>query len=111
MPSPDVVAESKDGPKKRGRPRGASNCTRQKTVKFSIDEGMKLMAATARTSHHPEWDWEGKSYPKTKRSHGPNHAALDDHGEVLFKLIWLAPNGYPDPFRLRDLLIQLHILF
>ena len=46
-----------------------------------------------------------------KRSNGPNMDSLNRHSPVLKILIWLAPNGYPDPYKLRDLLVQLHGLF
>ena len=71
---------------------------------------MDLMADTA-DMIHPDWTWDGTTYPKTKRSHGPNQAALDDHAEVLVNLFKLAPNGYPDAYKLRDLLMQLHLVY
>ena len=37
----------------------------------------------------------------------PSMAALNDHSPVLFVLIRLAPNGYPDAYRLRDLLMRM----
>ena len=40
-----------------------------------------------------KWDWDGRAYPKTKRSHGPNQGSLDDHSPVLEVLLRLAPNG------------------
>ena len=66
------------------------------------------MTATANTTHHPGWDWDGKMYPKTKRSQGPSMDGLEKHSQVLLLLIHIAPNAYPDAFRLRDLLMELH---
>ena len=66
------------------------------------------MAAVANTSYHPGWDWDGKMYPKTKRSQGPDMEKLNDHSDVLLLLMQIAPNAYPDAYRLRDLLMTLH---
>ena len=92
--------------KKRDRPSGNI-----KTVKFNGVDGMSALADTATLRDHPRWDWDGKSYPKTKWSRNPNCESLDDHGDVLVELIGLAPNGYPDPYRLKDLLIHMHDIF
>ena len=40
-----------------------------------------------------------------------NTEKLNDHSPVLFVLIRLAPNGYPDTSRLRDLLMQMATVF
>ena len=81
-------------------------------MKFSVAAGADALADTASMADdHPGWDWEGKAYPKTERSHGPNMQSLDDHSEFLKVLIRLAPNGYADAYKLRDLLLQLHNLF
>ena len=94
----------------RGRPKGSCG-TRVKTAKFQIEDGVDILADTACTSNHPLWDWDGKTYPKCKRTHGPNQQALDEHSVVLTGLFRLAPNGYPDAYKLRDLLLKLHGLF
>ena len=65
------------------------------------------MADIAANTFHRGWGWDGKSYPKTKRSHCPNMEALNNH-TPLKQLVALAPNGYPDPYKLRDLFVQLH---
>ena len=54
------------------------------------------------------WSWDGKTYPKTKRSNGPHRETLEHHSPVLLELFYLAPNGYPDGYILRDVLIVLH---
>ena len=95
----------------RGRPKGSTNGFRMKTVKFDVASGVEAFTDLASNTHHPGWEWNGKSYPKMKRSNGPNMDSLNRHSPVLKILIWLAPNGYPDPYRLRDLLVQLHGLF
>ena len=92
----------------RGRPKGATNGFRMKTVKFDVASGVEAFTDLASNTHHPGWEWSGKSYPKMKRSNGPNMDSLNRHSPVLKILIWLAPNGYPDPYKLRDLLVQLH---
>ena len=33
--------------------------------------------------------------------------SLNEHGAVLLLLFHLAPNGYPDPYKLRDLFMRL----
>ena len=95
---------------RRGRPKG-SHARRIRTAKFTIAEGMDALADTADKKTHPECDWDGRSYPKTKRSHGPSQASLNDHAEVLLKLFRLAPNGYLDVYNLRDLWLELHTVF
>jgi len=98
-------------PRGRGRPKGCGFNHRIKTTKFSVAEGVDRMTDLASNTHHPWWAWDGKMYPKTKRSHGPNADSLNRHAPVLMVLMVLAPNGYPDPYRLRDLFVQLHSLF
>ena len=94
--------------KKRGRPRGVG-CSRVKTINFDLNDAVgRLSEVAAKKNLNRNWDWDGKQYPKTKRSHGPHQEGLDTHAEVLLQLIKLAPNGYPDPYRLRDTFIQLH---
>ena len=84
-----------DNKKERGRPKG-SGIPRVRTCKFDLTTGVDAMADLAcRTDHG--WGWDGKSYPKTKRSHGPNQDSLETHAEPLKLLLGLAPNGYPDP--------------
>ena len=95
--------------RKRGRPKGIST-PRVKTVKFDINEAVDAMSDLAANTFHPGWEWHGKSYPKTKTSHGPNMEALNMH-LPLKKLVALAPNGYPDPYKLRDLFIALNTLY
>ena len=95
----------------RGRPKGSTNGFRMKTVKFDVASGVEAFTDLASNTHHPGWEWNGKSYPKMKRSNGPNMDSLNRHSPVLKILIWLAPNGYPDPYKLRDVLVQLHGLF
>ena len=68
------------------------------------------MADLASNTYHPDWSWDGKSYPKTKRSHGPNIESLNRH-LPLEKIIGFAPNGYPDPHKLRELLVLLQDVF
>jgi len=94
----------------RGRPKG-STCPRTKTVKLDVANGVRAFTDLASNTHHPGWEWSGRSYPKMKRSNGPNMDSLNRHSPVLKILIWLAPNGYPDPYKLRDVLVQLHGLF
>ena len=96
--------------KRRGRPKG-HQIPRIKTFKLDINEGVSAFADLASKKPSPNWEWEGKSYPKTKRSHGPNQGSLNEHSELLEILFKLAPNGYPDAYRLRDVLVKLHMLF
>ena len=105
-----VVAAPAEPARKRGRPKGSFS-PRVRTVKFSVLEAVDSLADTAANTFHPGWEWDGKAYPKTKRSHGPNMDSLNRHSPVLKILFWLAPNGYPDPYKLRDVWIQLHGLF
>ena len=37
--------------------------------------------------------------------------SLNEHGAVLLMLFHLAPNVYPDPYRLRDLFMRLHDIY
>ena len=92
---------------RRGRPKGIPSKPKSKTVKLDVHETHKILAEVADTTH-PEWDWDGKTYPKTKRSHGPNMQELNKHWEVLLLLIRLAPNGYPDAYKLKAVFMQLH---
>ena len=105
--SKPVPAEpAADGEKRgRGRPKGTS-VPRVRTTKFEVKFGVEAFAELCCTKYN-QWQWDGKSYPKTKRSHGPNVDSLAQHSEPLKVLMRLAPNGYPDPYRLRDLLVQL----
>ena len=105
---PQPAEPAADGEKRgRGRPKGTS-APRVRTYKVDVDEGVKAFACLARAKDH-EWHWDGKSYPKTKASHGPDIFSLAVHKEPLKILIGLAPNGYPDPYRLRDLLVRLQL--
>ena len=83
---------------------------RSKPIKFNINAAYDMLEKLANRMHL-KFEWSGKLYPKTKRSHGPNQDSLNMHAEVLEVLIQLAPNGYPDGFLLRDLLIKLHAGF
>ena len=104
---PAIADERRSG---RGRGRGTGGYCRVHTSKFAIDEAIDRFADLAcRTDH--AWSWDGTSYPKTKRSDGPNVEGLAMHNEPLKILLQLAPNGYPDPYRLRDLLMKMHSLF
>ena len=99
--------------KKRGRPSGQKNAVqRARTIKFDLEKGTDTLADLAsRKVNNEEWDSDGRQYPKSKRSQGPNLQALEDHSPVLDKLLRLASNCYPDPYKLRDLLMSLHTLF
>ena len=96
--------------KKRGRPTGTS-VERAKTVKFNKEEAVIRLTHLAKSTHHPHWSWDGKTYPKTKRSNGPNRDSLEHHSPVLLELFYLARNGYPDGYILRDVLLILHDLY
>merc|ERR1712023_402301 len=85
----------------RGRPKGCSFQQRARTTKFDVNTGVETMHPVASNTHHPTWSWDGRSYPKTKRSHWPNMPSLNEHSAVLKLLFHLAPNGYPDPYKLR----------
>ena len=99
--------------KGRGRPKASLGNLqhRVKTVKFDINHAVTLFHPVASNMHHPSWTWDGRCYPKTKRSHGPNMPSLNEHSAVIKLLLLLAPNGYPDPYKLRDLLTQLHDIY
>ena len=56
---------------------------------------------------HPHWTWCGSLYPKTKRSLGPSQEHLAERAEFLKALFRMAPNGFPDGYRLRDALMKL----
>ena len=56
---------------RRGRPAGTFK-PRAKTFKFSLDEWVSELLEAANTKVHLEWAWYGRTYPKTKRSHGPS---------------------------------------
>ena len=104
--------EAAPAKKGRGRPKGCSFASRIKTTKFDIEEGVQECTDLASNTYHPDWDWDGQSYPKTKRSHGPHIASLNDHCKGPQKpIIRLAPRCYPDPYKLKDLLLMLHDLF
>lgn len=96
--------------KKRGRPKGVGK-PRVRTMRFDIESAVRMFADTASKKPSNEWNWDGTSYPKTKRSHGPCVESLNKHAEVLSILVHFAPNGYPDPYVLRDLLAKLHSIF
>ena len=73
-------------------------------------EGMELLGDLASNkARRRAWNWDGTVYPKTKRAEGPDQWALTMHAEVLGHLLTLAPNGYPCPWRLRDLFCHLHL--
>ena len=93
----------------RGRPKG-TGIPRIHTSKFDIEKGLAAFSDLACRTNL-KWAWDGTSYPKTKRSHGPNVESLAMHSEPLKILLQLAPNGYPDPYRLRDLLVKLQNMF
>ena len=95
----------------RGRPKGLNFQHRVKTVKFDLDHAVALFHPVASNMYHPSWSWDDRCHPKTKRSHGPNMPSLNEHGAVLLLLFHLAPNGYPDPYRLHDLLTRLHDIY
>ena len=82
----------------------------QHWVKFSIADGFQRLTNAATAAPYP-FDWDGSAYPELNRSSGPDTEALDQHSDVLIHLVHLTPNGCPDPFLLRDLLIMLHWLF
>ena len=86
-----ALAAPAEPARKRGRPKGIST-PRVKTVKFDINEAVDAMSDLAANTFHPGWEWDGKSYPKTKRSHGPNMEALNNH-TPLKQLAALAPSG------------------
>ena len=92
---------------RRGRPKGIIQKPRAKTVKLDVHETWKMLAAVADTTH-PEWAWDGKTYPKTKRSHGPNMLELNKHWLVLRLLIGIAPNCYPCAYNLKAVFMKLH---
>ena len=93
----------------RGRPKG-TGIPRIHTCKLDIDTGIAAFTDLACRTNN-KWAWDGTSYPKTKRSQGPNVDSLVVHSEPLKILLQLAPNGYPDPYRLRDLLMKMHFKF
>ena len=97
----------------RGRPKASLGNLqhRVKTVKFDLDHAVNLFHPVASMCYHPSWSWDGRCYPKTKRSHGPNMQSLNEHGAVLLMLFHLAPNGSPDPYKLRDLLMRLQDIY
>lgn len=107
----EEAAESAAPARGRGRPKGCSFTSRVRTVKFGLDTGVATMHPLAINADLPGWTWGGRSYPKTKRSHGPNMHSLNHHSTFLKLLFELAPNGYPDPYRLRDLFVQLHDIY
>ena len=55
--------------------------------------------------------WDGSSYPKTKRSHGPHQDGLEHHIEPLTELLRLEPNGYPDGYQLAAVWHNLHEVY
>ena len=97
----------------RGRPRGGKNHKpRSPTIKFSVEVGVNALIDLAQQkTDHWNISWDGKSYPKTKRSHGPNIEALVEHAPVLTILLKPAPNGYPDCYSLAATLEKLHELY
>ena len=108
---PIASAATADGKRGRGRPKGiqAARCL---TSKFDLNHGVDVLADTASNTYHPLWTWDGRMYPKIKRSQGPSLDGLNDHSSPLKKLIGeLAPNGYPDSYKMRDLLVHLHAIY
>ena len=97
-------------PETRGRPPGKESSSRVKNIRFDIEHGVELLADLAE-KNSVSFDWDGSAYPKTKRTQGPSQEGLVVHAPVLLHLLTLAPNGYPCPYRLRDLLCKLHIKF
>ena len=96
-PAPADTASGNENKKGRGRPKGAGK-DRVRTAKFELNDGLEVFAGIASRPHCDlGWSWDGTSYPKTKRSHGPNQEGLNRHTEPLKLLLQLAPNGYPDP--------------
>ena len=62
--------------KQVGRPRGAI-APRVRTIKFDVEKAVARMSDLAsRKTRFGGWDWDGKMYPKTKRSQGPHQEAL-----------------------------------
>ena len=97
--------------RKRGRPKG-SGSFRTKTAKFDIGVAMDALADIAcQPPQGRPWNWDGSAYPLQKRTDAPDIGALNDHSPVIFVLIRLAPNGYPDAYRLRDLLMRMATVF
>ena len=37
---------------------------------FNVEEAVIRFTEVAESTHHPKWSWDGKLYPKTKRSSG-----------------------------------------
>ena len=111
-PPPQAPAETAPRkPETRGRPKGTGSGFRVKNVYFDPGHGMNLLWDIAGNDNPSgTWNWDGKAYPKT-RTQGPNQEGLANHAEVLSRLLTLAPNGYPCPYRLRDLLCKLHTVF
>ena len=109
-PQQAAPAMADTAPKKRGRPKG-SFAPRVQTCKFSINDAVDRFTELATIGDHPEWSWDGRMYPKGNRRSGPNRKSLENHGLVLKILFQLAPNGYPDQYRLRDVVLNLHHIF
>lgn len=109
-PTPPRAGTASPLKKKRGRHRGSLAASRT-TCKFDVEEGVDLLTDAA-DKIHPPVALGPKYLPKErKRSNEPHMSSLDENSEVLLQLAKLAPNGYLDPYRLRDLLLALHRLY
>ena len=108
---PIASAATADGKRGRARPKG-KQAPRLLTSKFDLNHGVDVLADTASNTYHPLWTWDGRMYLKVKRSQGPSMEGLNDHSEPLKTIIGeLAPNVYPDGYRLRDLFVHMHSIY
>ena len=97
-----MAAATAPEPKRRpGRPKGLG-VLRSKTVKFDINAAYRMLEKLANKMHLP-FEWSGKLYPKTKRSHGPNQDSLNMHAEALKVLNTPASTFKPTPGPSSDL--------
>ena len=76
-----------------------------KPVDFDIADAVDALSDIACQPPQGPWNWDGSTYPWRciRDMSWINTENLNDHSPVLFVLIRLAPNGYPDAYRLRDL--------